>query len=215
MVIKGTGKMGNTSIKICTVLGLMILTLFSAVMMADNASQLQNAESKAFITPKFNEVTNKLEYILTGENGETVGTLLKIDDARLEIIGNDGKSIDIVITSPEAFYDRVADYIKGDKDVHYRSLKMDGDGVGFRMSNVNKTLHILHDVKLIIYPDKTVEAEEAAGKNGISNQDEADTQVKIPILENEIGTYIENDSSLNEGLIHLNRTPEQIERMSE
>ena len=154
------------------------ITLFSlslaicGTVLADGASQLQDAELKTFMVPKYNLETKKLEYILTGKDAETVGTLVKIVDAKLEVLGKDGKSIDIVITTPEAFYDRVADTVKGDKDVHYRSLQMDADGVGFNVSNLNKTIHIEKDVKMWIYQKGRGKQSEVAHKK--SEKKEAD-----------------------------------------
>jgi hypothetical protein len=164
--------MGRFNSRIYAGLIIFFMCFSSCILLGDSASQLQDAELKTFMTPKYNPETKKLEYILTGKNAETVGTLIRIEDARLEIIGPDGNSITTVITTPEAYYDRVADYVKGYKPVHYRSLQMDGDGIGFRLSNIDKKLTIDKDVKLFIYQNNTVKVEK---KSDVKNKNESTT----------------------------------------
>ena len=162
--------MGRCNKKIFKIILFSLSLAICGTVLADGASQLQDAELKTFMVPKYNLETKKLEYILTGKDAETIGTLVKINDAKLEVLGKEGKSIDIVITTPEAFYDRVADTIKGDKDVHYRSLQMDADGVGFNVSNLNKTIHIEKDVKMWIYQKGRGKQSEAAQKKNDKNE---------------------------------------------
>ena len=218
--------MGKFNNKIFTGLIIFSVVFFSSMLLGDPNSQLQDVELKSFITPKYNAETKKLEYILTGKNAETVGTFIKIEDVKIVIIGSDGESITTVITTPEAFYDRVADYIKGEKPVHYRSLKMDGDGIGFRYNNVTKVLHINKDVELTIYSDKTVKAIEtgAVEKDRIYIDDDSDTQVKeekISEKRDRISTEDDSDTKVKEvmlpsdkeegyNLIKLSDSPEEI-----
>ena len=187
MAFKGTRKMERNYTKLFKIIFICILAAVGANLSADNTSQLQNIDMKTFMVPKYNINTKKLEYILTGKNAQTVGTLVKIDDAKLEAIGKDGKSIDIVITTPEAFYDRVADNVKGDKDVHYRSLQMDADGVGFVVNNLNKTIHIDKNVKMWIYQNgRGKKAEEKnKKKSNISEESDSDTAIAADIAADE------------------------------
>lgn len=130
---------------------LLIFSLFSvSFSIKAKKSPLLKGTLKNFITPKYNEKTNKLEYILSGKNAESVGSFIKIDDVRLEIIGEDGKSVEAIIETPEAYYDRAADFVKGDKKIKFKSLQFDAKGVGFSISQNTEKIHIRNDVKLIL-----------------------------------------------------------------
>ncbi|MCF7792213.1 MAG: hypothetical protein K9M56_09495 [Victivallales bacterium] len=142
--------MGKYIKKILISFNVICLYVFALALLGDE-SQFQNAELNTFMVPKYNLKTKKLEYILRGKKAKTVGTDIKIIDAKLEVIGDDGKSIKIVVTTPEAVYNKIANNIKGDKEVHYRSLQMDADGVGFAANILNKKLHIDKNVELVIY----------------------------------------------------------------
>ncbi len=126
-----------------------ILTFsLSLNIFADNI--LKNVSMIAFISPKYNENTGKLEYILSGKNAKTIGAFIKINDAKLELIGPGGTSVERVITTPEAFFNRATQIIRGDKPIHYESLAAIIDGIGFDCNMKERLFHIRNNVKMII-----------------------------------------------------------------
>ena len=52
--------------------------------------------------------------------------------------------------TPRAKYDRVTKLIRGDELVHFRTVQMDIDGVGFDMDQEKGTLHIRSKVHVVI-----------------------------------------------------------------
>ena len=127
-----------------------ILSMFSFPSAIVAATGFENVSMKSFISPKYNEKTSSLEYILHGKNAQTIGAFIKISDVKIKMIANDGKSITSVITTPEAFFNRSTEIIKGDKPIHYQSLGADIDGIGFDCNMKTQFFHIRENVKMLI-----------------------------------------------------------------
>jgi hypothetical protein len=177
-----------------------ILSLFSFSSAAAESEEFEKVTMKKFISPKFNAKATKLEYLISGKNARTIGAFVKIDDAKIEMISEDGKNVTSVVTTPEAFYNRTTEKIKGDKPIHYQSLTAIIDGVGFDSDLKKKFLHIRRNVKMLI-----TSMDEALGKKDKSdvqpvkeNADQAET-VNSKMEENSTGQIdlmkTENDSS--------------------
>ncbi len=113
-------------------------------------SAFENVSMKKFTSPKYNEETHKLEYIVTGSNAKTIGAYIKMTNVKIEMIGSMGESIDSVITTPEAFYNRTSQLVKGDKPIHYQSLAANIDGIGFDCNMKTQLFHIRKNVKMLI-----------------------------------------------------------------
>jgi hypothetical protein len=129
-------------------IAILFLSSLSSVIADDN--DFKNVTMKRFVSPKYNEKTNKLEYILTGKNAQTIGAFIKITDAKIEMIGKLGKRITSVITSPEAFFNRSTQIVRGDKPIHYQSLTANIDGIGFDCNMKTQLLHVRNNVKMLI-----------------------------------------------------------------
>ena len=138
---------------------IIILNLFSFSLVIADENELSNITMKKFVSPKYNEETSKLEYILIGKHAQTVGVFLKITDARVEMIGKNGEKVTSVITSPEAFYNKDTQIIRGDKSIHYQSLAATVDGIGFDCNMKTQLLHIRNDVRMLITSVKHLQGE--------------------------------------------------------
>ena len=136
----------------------MILNLI-IISPAMAESGFENVSMKKFISPKYNEKTEKLEYILTGTNAQTVGAFIKITDVRIDMVGPDGKSINNVITTPEAFFNRATEIVRSDKPIKYQSLPAIIDGVGFDCNMKTQLFHIRKNVKMLITSKKTIQGQ--------------------------------------------------------
>ena len=122
------------------------------------------ASMRSFVKPQYNEKTLLLEYVLTGTDAKTEGGVIEINNARIEIIGADGKTIRGVLTTPVAFYNQTTQFIKGDKAIKFESLSFDADGIGFDASQIAQTLHIRKNVKLVIKSTEDLKSQFAIGK---------------------------------------------------
>lgn len=122
------------------------------------------ASMRNFVKPQYNEKTHLLEYVLTGTDAKTEGSIIEISNARIEIIGADGKTVKAVLTTPLAFYNQNTQFITGEKFIKFESLSFDADGVGFDASQVAQTLHIRKNVKLVIKSTEDIKSQFAVGK---------------------------------------------------
>ena len=127
---------------------IMILSFLScSSAIADEG--FKNVSMKEFTSPKYNEKTHKLEYILTGKDAETIGAFIKITDAEIKIVGKGGATINSIITTPEAFFNRATQIIKGDKAIHYQSLGTTIDGIGFDSNMKTQLFHVRKNVRVL------------------------------------------------------------------
>ena len=129
-------------------IAMLNLLPFSSATAED--SGFENVSMKKFISPKYNEKTHKLEYIMTGSDAQTIGAFIKITNARIEMVDKNGKTITSVITTPEAFFNRATEIIRGDKPIHYQSLAMTIDGIGFDSNMKTQLFHIRKNVEMLI-----------------------------------------------------------------
>jgi len=161
-----------------------------------------NVSLNQFTIPKYNEKTNKLEYILSGEKAISVGAFIKMSEVRIEFIGGNGYDIIGVITTPVAFFSQASDLAQGDKPIHYQSLDLEVDGIGFDCNLKTQLLHIRRKVILVL--DKETQVTDNTSKNG-SNQNKEDDKIKNkktedsklnkPTVEDNISTKTEKQES--------------------
>ena len=138
-----------------------ILVCFYTVSNADDFT----ASMRNFVKPHYNEKTHLLEHVLTGTNAKkTEGAVIEITNARIELIGEDGKTVRAVLTTPVAFYNQTTQFITGDQAIKFESLSFDADGIGFDASQIAETLHIRKNVKLVIKSTKDIKSQFALGK---------------------------------------------------
>jgi len=159
VVIEGNGEMGfiNSKIFIITILLGMCVSAVSKV--EDIAASM-----KSFVKPQYNEKTHLLEYVLTGTDAKTECGIIEINNARMEIIGADGKTVKGVLTTPVAFYNQSTQVITGDQAIKFESLSFDAEGIGFDASQIAQTLHIRKNVKLVIKSTEDIKSQFAIGK---------------------------------------------------
>lgn len=144
------GRFDKNIYKIIKILCCIFLLFMVFCIYAANENGLGDAILKTFKSPMYNDETHKLEYILTGENVRTSDNLINLEDVRLEILADDGVTVQSVITTPMATYDRTNDYLSGDQKVFYQALPFDASGLGFDFSKKTKNIHIRKDVTVII-----------------------------------------------------------------
>jgi hypothetical protein len=180
-------------------IAMLNLLPLSSVIAAE--SGFENVSMKKFISPKYNEETNKLEFILTGKAAKTIGAFIKITFVKLDIIGSEGKNITGVVTTPEAFFNRATQIIKGDKPIHYQSLAATIDGVGFDCSMKTQLLHIRKNVRMLITSTEAVKNQSDASPIQTDNTSEAQTitkhskKTKINEKNNLFQTKVNNSST--------------------
>ena len=121
----------------------------------------KNVSMNKLVSPKYNEKTNKLEYILTGNDAQTIGAFIKITTAKIEMIGENGTNINSVITTPVAFFNRATEIIRGDKPIHYRSLAINGDGIGFDCNMKTQLVHVRKNVTMLITSTKPLQSQKS------------------------------------------------------
>ena len=159
MAVKGNREMGFTNSKIFIITALLWMC-FHTLSKADDIT----ASMRNFVKPHYNEKTHLLEYVLTGTDAKTEGGVIEIINARIEIIGADGKTVRAVLTTPIAFYNQTTQFITGDQAIKFESLSFDADGIGFDASQAGQTLHIRKNVKLIVKSTEDIKSQFALGK---------------------------------------------------
>jgi hypothetical protein len=144
----------------------IFIALFVAAIFArmPGRAEIYTASTKNFVKPQYNDKTHLLEYVITGTNAKTEGNVMEITDARIEIIGDDGKTVRGVISTPLAFYNQATQFISGDKPIKFESLSFDASGVGFDASQAVQTLHIRKNVKLVIKSGEDIKSQFAISK---------------------------------------------------
>lgn len=138
------------------------------------------ASMRNFVKPHYNEKTHLLEYVLTGTDAKREGGLIQIINARIQIIGADGKTVKAVLTTPVAFYNETTHFMSGDQTIKLESLCFDADGIGFDASQAARTLHIKRNVKLVIKStEEDIKLQFAIGKEFSEDTKKiSDTDVK-------------------------------------
>ena len=159
MVTEGNRGMGFINSKIFIIIALLGVFFYSVGKAEDITASMRN-----FVKPQYNDKTHLLEYVLTGTDASMEGGIIEITNARIEIIGVDGKTVRAVITTPVAFYNQATQFITGDKFIKFESLSFDADGVGFDVSQIAQTLHIRKNMKLVIKSTEDIKSQFAVGK---------------------------------------------------
>jgi hypothetical protein len=199
MAIKGNIQMERHSKKLYVkLLFVSIFLLFAGIIEAADDSGVMNANLMNFLTPQYNKKTQKLECIITGTNAKTVGSGYLLSNVVLKLIGKDGKSIQAVITTPSALYDKATGFISGDKWIKLESLEYDAQGVGFDASQITGTLHIRKDVKLTI--------KNSSGKSsfnmGIGSPNKSDNKSEVKSTSKDKSEMKDNSSKTPENKIN-------------
>ncbi len=128
---------------------LLLATLLARAAEIEDANVILND----FKLPEYNKDSKELEFIISGEKAKTVGIEVELENVKIEWVDKDIRKIKATITSPEAVYHRASKVVKGDKEVHFRSLEMDADGVGFDADYEKQTIHIRKEVKVTLKND--------------------------------------------------------------
>lgn len=159
MVVEGDREMGFINSKIFIITALLGVCFYTVSKAEDVTASMRN-----FVKPQYNEKTHLLEYVITGTDAKTEGGVIEIINARIEIIGADGKTVRAVLTSPIAFYNQTTQFITGDQSIKFESLSFDADGIGFDASQAAQTLHIRKNVKLVVKSTEDIKSQFAIGK---------------------------------------------------
>ena len=162
----------------------MILSFLTCSSALADESGFKNVSMKEFTSPKYNEKTHKLEYILTGKDANTIGAFIKINDANIKIIGKDGETITSVITTPEAFFNRATQIIKGDKPIRYQSLTATIDGIGFDCNMKTQLFHVRKNVKVLITSENSLQDQNSASSIQPSNNKKIQAETKEAKVKN-------------------------------
>ncbi len=157
--------MGRTDKKICTCMLLSVLMLSFAARSTEMEDA--NVVLSDFKLPEYNKDSKELEFIVSGKKAKTVGVMIDLDDVQVDWVEKDIKNVKATITSPSAVYDRATKMIKGDEEVHFRSLEMDADGIGFDANHEKQIIHIRSNVKVTLKNDiKTMYKEQQKQEDG-------------------------------------------------
>jgi len=182
------------------IVSLLCISLYPSVYAQGDG--VYNVSLNQFTIPKYNEKTNKLEYILSGEKAISVGAFIKMSEVRIEFIGGNGVDIIGVITTPVAFFSQASDLAQGDKPIHYQSLELEVDGIGFDCNLKTQLLHIRRKVILVL--DKETQVTDNTSKNESKQNKEddktkknktEDNKLNKPIVEDNISTKTEKQES--------------------
>lgn len=124
------------------------LSLFAfAVFPAMAQNELGEVTIENFRTAEFNEKSGKPEFILYGKEARSEGVLVHMRDVRVELLGEDGKTLKAVITTPEADYDRADKVVRGKREVKCVASNLRAEGVGFDAREKTQMVHIRGQVK--------------------------------------------------------------------
>ena len=114
-----------------------------------------------FKLPEYNKDTGDLDCIIYGQKAQTMDIRINLDHLKVEWVGKDQNDIKGTVTTTKGVYDRSTKIIQGDEEVHFRSLSMDVDGVGFDADQKKETIHIRSKVKVILRASLESDAEKA------------------------------------------------------
>lgn len=155
------------------ILSLILILLFIIISPSANAQGdgVYDVSLNKFTIPKYNEKTDQLEYILSGEKAVSAGAFIKMSDVKIEIIGKGGNNIIGVITTPVAFFSQATDLAQGDKPIHYQSLDLEVDGIGFDCNLKTQLLHIRRKVVLVLDKEPTMTDNTSSNNSDINSGD--------------------------------------------
>jgi len=176
----------------------VIISAFSFILVSPtiygDSSAVLSGAMVDFTKPFYNPKTNQLEYIITGKDAKIDGAVYKIYGVKIQIIGDDGKAVVRVISTPEAEYNQATGFISGDKKITFESLECDATGIGFDANQVLETIHIRNDVKIILKDTKKNNTTSLNTSITQTNQDKADSNKIKNTVETEIPLYMINQN---------------------
>ncbi len=203
--------MGKYFTKISVIISILSFTLTAPTIYGDSSAILSGAMVD-FTKPFYNPKTNQLEYIITGKDAKIDGALYKIYGVKIQIIGDAGKAVVRIISTPEAEYNQATGFISGDKKITFESLECDATGIGFDANQTLETIHIRNDVKIIFKNVKknNLKTVNAGTKIASDNQIDSNKIQEITKPEDEIPLYIIQANSDSSKTINSSPIPMYI-----